>query len=210
MPQQLPKPIRQFVLICVLLEFLALLGLVGGLGQGIRNLMVAVGGFWPSLLAGYPGGYPGQWIVMFATATLIHGGPLHLIMNMIGLAYFGQMVTERAGDRAFWPVAGLSALGSGIVFGLLATSPAPMVGASGILFGLLGTIGIWAVRDRLTLGASLRPLMGPAMAFIGFNVVMTLVVANVAWQAHLGGAIGGAVAGLVAWRPPRAAGARRP
>ena len=209
MTQQLAKPIRQFILICVLVEFIALLGLFGGMGQGLRNLLVALGGFWPTLLAGFPGGYPGQSLIMFATSTVIHGGPLHLFMNMAGLAYFGSMVIERVGERAFWPVVGLSAIGAGGVFALLATSAAPMVGASGILFGMLGAVGIWAVMDRMAMGASLRPLMKPTFAFVGLNIALSLVVANVAWQAHLGGALGGAVAGLVAWKPPRAVAWRR-
>lgn len=209
MNQQLAKPIRHFILICVLVEVIALLGMFGGLGQGLRNLLVAVGGFWPTLLAGYPSGYPGQSIVMFATSTVIHGGPLHLFMNMAGLAYFGGMVIERVGEKAFWPIVGLSAIGAGGVFALLATSAAPMVGASGVLFGMLGAMGIWAMLDRIARGDSLRPLLGPTFAFIGLNVVLSVVVANVAWQAHLGGAIGGAVAGLVAWRPPRALAWRR-
>lgn len=199
-----PFPLRVFVMICLLVEFLALLGLFAGIGNGLRNLAVALGGFWPALLYGQEGFYPGQAIVMFASSTVIHGGPLHLGMNMMGLLWLGPPVIARVGERGFWPIAGLSALGAGALFALLTQEPTPMVGASGVLFGLLGALGTWAVLDLRAMGRSLRPLLAPTLSFVGFNVALTLAVpGTLAWEAHLGGALGGALAGWVAWQPPR-------
>ena len=50
MTQTLPLPVRRFALICVLLEVASLAGGLAGLGQGVRNIFVLLGGFWPNLL----------------------------------------------------------------------------------------------------------------------------------------------------------------
>lgn len=206
----LPLPMRVFVLTCLLVEFTALAGIFAGIGAGLRNLAVALGGFWPALLHGADGFYPGQALVMFATSTVIHGGPLHLGMNMLGLMWLGPMVVARLGARGFVPIAGLSALGAGGLYALLSQENIPMVGASGILFGFVGALGTWAVLDRRSIGASLRPLAGPALSFVGFNVALTLALpGTLAWEAHLGGALAGALAGWVAWQPPRWVAMRR-
>lgn len=196
----MPPAIRAFVLTCAVLEVLALFGPVVFGGDGVRRLMLALGGFWPELLAGAPGVYPGQAIVMFATSAVLHGGPLHLFMNMVGLLWLGPMITERIGPRAFWPIAGLSALGSGMGFALLSQSPVPMVGASGVLFGLLGVVAVWEVLDRMRRRAALRPLMEQAGIFLALNVALMLLAGgSIAWQAHLGGFVAGLVCGWFTW-----------
>jgi rhomboid protease GluP len=201
MTTPVPLPLRQFILACIALELLSLGGRLVGLGEGLRNALIAIGGFWPGLLAGMSPQFPGQEIAMFATSAVLHGGPLHLAMNMVGLMWLGPMIVDRLGDRGFWPLAGLSALGAGTLYALLATSNLPMVGASGVLYGLLGAIAVWVALDHRAQGRTLRPYALHAAVFLGLNILLTVSASGaVAWEAHLGGFIAGAACGLLTWR----------
>jgi membrane associated rhomboid family serine protease len=194
-----PASIRTFVLICCAFELLALAGAVLGFGSAMRNLLLTFGGFWPELLAGATRIYPGQPIAMFATSAFLHGGLLHLFMNMVAMLWLGPIVVARVGERAFWPLAGLCALGAGAVYGLMSNSGMPMVGASGVLFGFLGIVATWTFLDRLTRRLSLRPLVHQALVFAALNVALTLLSGVIAWQAHLGGLLAGVLCGVLTW-----------
>ncbi|MEX0281954.1 MAG: rhomboid family intramembrane serine protease [Arenibacterium sp.] len=199
-PRQ-PASVRHFVLVCVAIEVLATLGFLLNPSDGIRTLLIYFGGFWPSLMDGHPGALPGQVVYMFATSAFIHGGWLHLAMNMFALMWLGPIIVRRAGRAAFWPLSGLSALGAGAGYALLSNSGAPMVGASGVIFGLLGAVACWTVLDQLARRASLRPLMQQALVLLVLNVALTLLSdGSIAWQAHLGGFIAGAICGALSWR----------
>lgn len=198
---ELPPPIRQFVAACVILELVSLGSQVVGLGEGVRNALISIGGFWPGLLAGMSPYFPGQEIAMFGTSAVLHGNPIHLAMNMFGLMWLGPMVVDRLGHRGFWPVAGLSALGAGVCYALLAPANVPMVGASGVLFGLLGAVFVWFVLDHRARGQSLSPYATHAAVLIGLNGFLALSSnGQIAWQAHLGGFLAGVGCGLLTWR----------
>ena len=200
----MPTSVRVFALVSAALELVAIFGTLFLLGEGMRRVMLALGGFWPELLSGAPGIYPGQAITMFATSAVLHGGPLHLFMNMVGLMWLAPMITERIGERAFWPIAGLSALGAGLGFTILSESLLPMVGASGVIFGLLGVVAYWELRDRLRARTGLRLLAEQAAVFVALNLaLMFLAGGSIAWQAHLGGFLAGLACGHVTWPDPR-------
>ena len=138
---------------------------------------------------------------MFFSSVFLHGGPLHLFMNMMGLVWLGPIVAQRIGNEAFWLIAGLSAIGSGIAFTLLSGSNLPMVGASGVLFGYLGTVLVWTILDLLERRESLLPLMKQSFAFLVLNVaIVVLAPVGIAWHAHLGGLFAGGTIGLFTWR----------
>lgn len=178
-------------------------GLVAGTGHTMRSFLVTIGGFWPDLLKGAQPLFPAQSITMFGTTAFLHGGPVHLIMNMIGLLWLGPIIVERAGRAAFWPIAGLCALGAGGLFALLANQSTPSVGASGVLFGFLGTVSVWSVLDRYIRGESLIQLVQHGCAFLAINLAITLSNSGaIAWEAHLGGFLAGAFCGWISWRSP--------
>lgn len=204
MLRTLPRSVSRFLLVCVALELCALLSEIAGFGSTVRRFLIVWGGFWPGLLSGDDGMYPGQQVLMFASSAVVHGGPLHLLMNMLGLVWLGPLIVRRAGPRAFWPIAGLSALGSGFGYALLSSGNTPMVGASGVLFGFLGAVAVWAVLDRLARKQSLLPIIQNALVLVFLNVaLMVLSPASVAWQAHLGGLLAGAIAGAMTWHGGR-------
>lgn len=191
-------------MICLVLELLAVSGHAIGRGEGIRNLLITLGGFWPDMLGSATPFYPGQPIVMFASSAFLHGNPLHLLMNLFGLVWLGGFVIDRIGAPGFWPLAGLSALGAGLLYAVLSTSFVPMVGASGIVFGLLGAVAAWEVLDRYSRGVSLTPLLQQAAVLVALNVALTFSAhGGIAWEAHVGGFLAGILGGLLTWRRPR-------
>jgi membrane associated rhomboid family serine protease len=178
-----------------------------------RQLGWQYGGFWAGLWHGWVPNYPGQPWTMVLSYSLLHAGPAHLLGNLAGLWALGG--TLRAGQGtarvlAVW-VAGI--LGGALVFGVLATSPAPMVGASGAVFGL---VGAWWWADAVRPGSGPGPspglwmrraarAAGIGLLLVAANVAMYLSsAAGIAWETHLGGFLAGAA--LVAALPRRPGG----
>ena len=198
-----PQPVKLFLFACVFFEIVALAGMLAGYGASMRGFLVAVGGFWPDLLKGATPAFAGQPVFMFGTTAFLHGGPLHLFMNMVGLLWLGPIIVDRVGKAAFWPIAGLSALGAGGLFAALASSGTPSVGASGVLFGFLGTVALWEILDRCARRDSLMPVVQNGLAFLAINVALTLASpGNIAWEAHVGGFLAGTLCGFITWHRP--------
>jgi membrane associated rhomboid family serine protease len=82
--------------------------------------------------------------------------------------------------------------GFGGSLGVLALSDPfqPVVGASGAIFGLMGAFIV--IQRRL--GGNMTSLL----VLVGINLVIGFLPGvNIAWQAHLGGLVVGALAGLI-------------
>lgn len=177
----------------VAVEFVLLAADQGWVGPAnLRTLAYSDGAFWVAFLHGIQPNYVGQPVTMFFTYAFLHGGWLHLVVNMFALFGFGNAIVQRIGQKRFLWAYGICVLGGGVGFGLLSTSPQPMVGASGALFGLLGIWVCWDYLDRRHYGDSLW-VTGRALLFlILYNVVFWLLLSgHLAWQTHLGGFVAG-------------------
>lgn len=160
------------------------------------------GALWPQLFEGVRPMFPGQQVIMFFTYGFLHGGLLHLGMNMLALFVLARSLSQAMSGGAMVALYALSQLVAGAVQLWLSDSQLPVVGASGAIFGLAGAEIAIAARILLARGGSLRPLAGPVAQFILLNVALSLAVPNIAWQAHLGGALAGVVMGAL-YRPRR-------
>lgn len=197
--------------LCVLAEAV-LLGADWGLwgGRHWRAMAYGYGAFWAGILHGWRSNYPGQGLVMFFTYAFLHGGPGHLAGNMVVLWVFGRAAEARLGAWRFALLYLGAMLGGGVGFGLLATSPAPMVGASGAIFGLAGAWVIWGWQDRRAVGLRGWQALAPALwATLGLVVInlatWVLLSGQLAWETHLGGTLAGMALALAlrgAARPP--------
>lgn len=102
-------------------------------------------GFIPARLSGLvdvPGALP-AWITPFSSA-LVHGGWLHLGVNMVMLVFVGSMVERVIGG----PALVFSYVFGGLVAALAQylvdpASPVPMVGASGAVSALFGLYALF-------------------------------------------------------------------
>lgn len=138
---------------------------------------------------------------MFLTYGFLHGGLLHLGMNMLALYVLARSlaVAMPGGDgRALRAVAAGGGGGAAVAVGQPAAGGGRLGGdlrAGGAEIAIAG-------RILLARGGSLRPLAGPVAQFILLNVALTLAVPNIAWQAHLGGALAGVAIGAL-YQPRR-------
>ena len=110
----------------------------------IYCLGLFVGPWFDRLFALWPlGGGFLPWQV--ATYAFLHGSPMHLFFNMLGLWMFGSEL-ERIWGRnrfmQFYAASVLSAALMQLLVNMLLGSPFPTVGASGGLFGLLLAFGM--------------------------------------------------------------------
>lgn len=189
--------------VCILVELVLQLADLRLIGSPLwRSLAYQNGAFWPGLLHGWQPNYRLQPVAMFFTYAFLHGGLGHLAGNMLTLVALGEIVVERAGSRGFVMVYAASSLGGAALFGLLAASPQPMVGASGALFGLAGAWQYWdhAGRDH---GRFWR-LIRIAALLVLLNVVLWIMLDGVlAWQTHLGGFLAGWITAAALARRPR-------
>jgi len=158
----------------------------------LRDVAMMYGAFWPRLLTDWSPVFQGQNISMFVTYAFLHGGFLHMLFNMLILLHLGRETVIRLGPKGFLLAFVItSAFGAG-TYALLATSAAPMLGASGAVFGLFGTTLYWDFQRRRHLGASLEPVWRTLIGLVVMNVVLFFLVDGMlAWQAHLGGFLAG-------------------
>jgi len=153
-------------------------------------------------------------------SLFLHGGWTHLLGNMLFLWIFGNNVEDRLGRPAFlaFYLAGgaIAALGQVVID---PTSTVPLVGASGAIAATLGAYIVLYPGARITtllfLGILAQVIEVPAIVILGFWFVLQLLdgaaslgatsaQGGVAFFAHIGGFIAGALVGLLI----RAAGPR--
>lgn len=131
------------------------------------------------------------------TCLFLHGGVIHLFMNVWCLLAVGPIVERFFGRLAFGSLYLLAGLGGSIAtlwFHPIVTS----VGASGAVFGLFGgLLGFLAIRRKEVPASVLRPMGSGAVAFIAYNVLFGMMVPGIDNSAHLGGLFTGFLAGLL-------------
>lgn len=127
------------------------------------------------------------------TASLLHGGILHLLLNLYALFLFGRVGEELGGSRRLV----LLFFGAGIIgfIASLLTRPDVLsVGASASIFGLMG----YVLTYRLVyLPRRWLPLDGWLLQIIVLNVVLGFSIPGIDQAGHLGGLAGGIALGAV-------------
>jgi membrane associated rhomboid family serine protease len=131
------------------------------------------------------GVYAGEWWRIF-TVAFTHASWLHLGSNMLAFFQLGNIV-ERYYGRARYAFLLLASLViSSFAALMLIPANEPCVGASGMIFGLFGVMLVSGKR----MGVDYRQVLG----LIVLNLVISFTVPNIAWQAHVGGLVGGYLA----------------
>ena len=153
----------------------------------------------------------GHQLITILTAMFMHAGWLHIIGNMVYLWAFGPQIENAMGPvkyLAFYLLSGLAASAAQIA--MMPSSTIPNLGASGAIAGVMGAFIVTYPRDRIRtvvfLGYFVRITLVPAGFLIGFWFIIQLFsqigsVADaqsgggVAYAAHVGGFIFGAISG---------------
>lgn len=136
-----------------------------------------------------------QWHRL-VTSGFLHGSPLHLAVNMYVLWMFGTAVEAMFGTVLF----ALIYFGSELTSSLFALwfrrrdKDYTMVGASGAIAGIVVAFCLNQPFTPLYLfGILPMPAIVAAIAFIGWSIFSMGNKGRTAHEAHLGGAIGGAL-----------------
>ncbi len=148
------------------------------------------------------------------TDMFMHGGWMHLIFNMWFLWIFGPAMERRFGSLGFLALYVAGGMTANVVH--IAThidSTEPVIGASGAVAAVIAAYAVtypWArVLSFVPLG--FIPLIFPLPAFLfafawfgmqllqgSIELTSSTMAASVAWWAHIGGFVFGALVGLIA------------
>ncbi|MEM6639897.1 MAG: rhomboid family intramembrane serine protease [Pseudomonadota bacterium] len=141
------------------------------------------------------------------TSMFMHGGWMHLIGNMWFLWIFGDNVEDAMGPGRFFLFYLLSGLAAAILQIVADTgSVIPMVGASGAIGGVMGAYIVLYpkvhVHLLVILGFFVTTFTVPAVAMLGYWLIVQFLGGvsslgatggGVAFWAHVGGFVGGAL-----------------
>lgn len=147
--------------------------------------------------------------IPFLSSAFLHGGWLHIIINMWTLFIFGSSLEGRLGSAKFFLFYLCCAVSSTYAHGYFnSASGSPVIGASGAIAGVIGAYVLTFPQARVTL---LVPIIIipfvfsiPAVAFgvvwFGTQVLQGVwemsapgVGDRIAWWAHIGGFVSGLV-----------------
>jgi membrane associated rhomboid family serine protease len=152
----------------------------------------------------------GRQLITLLTAMFMHAGWLHIVGNMVFLWAFGPEIEDAMGRTryvVFYLLCGLAASVAQIV--AMPDSTVPNLGASGAIAGVMGAFLITYPRDQIRtlilFGWFTRITVIPAAILIGLWFVVQLFsqlgamadvqMGGVAYMAHVGGFVFGAVTG---------------
>jgi membrane associated rhomboid family serine protease len=122
------------------------------------------------------------------TSAFLHENFIHIGFNMYLLYLLGMMLEPAIGWLRFTTIY-FTALFVGS-FGVLFATNAPSLGASGAIFGLMGA-AVVELRAR-----GIGVMQSGIGGLIVINLILSFSLANISVGAHIGGLIGGALAGL--------------
>lgn len=127
-------------------------------------------------------------LIRIVTSLFVHGGLIHLLLNLYSLYIIGPQLESFFGKTKFL----LIYLGSGIVGNLFSMlfqgDYVVSVGASGAIFGLLGALLYFGYHYRVYLSGVIKSQIIPLIIlnlFIGFSL------SGINNVAHIGGLLGG-------------------
>lgn len=149
----------------------------------------------------------GQWWT-FLTASFLHAGPDHLILNALALFFFGKAAEAELGTKKTAAlyfgaaiVGNLAVLGATFI-GIMPPD-VPTVGASAAIFGLMGAAMLLKPFEFVFYPYLIPiPLVLVALLYTLFNiaefisVLATRAETNIAYAAHLGGLAVGMATGF--------------
>jgi membrane associated rhomboid family serine protease len=149
-------------------------------------------GYLPHVPGGPLGVAAGQWYRLVTSAFVTPGaglsglGFLDILFNMWALIFVGPALEGYLGRLRFLSVYLLSAIGGGVMYYYLASPTVAAAGASGAIYGLFGAWFVVARRLRLdSRGIVMLIAINLAISFIWRDAI--------AWQAHIGGLLTGAL-----------------
>ena len=147
--------------------------------------------------------YKEPWTLVTSMFTHSDSDMWHFLFNMVTLYFLGNFLYNMIGAKRFLIVYFLAGIVGNLFFVLIFQLMNPdtigaTVGASGAIFGVGAALAVLEPMSKIMI----FPIPIPVPMWIGISgllVVMTFIAylgSNIAWEAHLGGAIIGALYAL--------------
>ncbi len=154
----------------------------------VAQLLDGIGALSPA------GVIEGQWWRL-VTMGFVHGGFLHLLMNMVFLYLAGRYIEQMWGHVRYLLIYLAGLLGGSCL--AIAHTPGLSVGASGAVCGLLGAEAVWFFFNGKYLPRSL--LRQARFSLISSAILLVFISSfkDVSGWGHGGGAAAGALAALL-------------
>ena len=177
-----------------------ILAWAGVAALGIQQQAWAIGSFLPARASEPLGAAAIPFWLTPLTATLLHGGMLHLVLNLVMLVYCGRQVELALGSAGLVLLYVIGAYTAAL--GQYLYDPAShvaMIGASGAISAVFGAYALLYGRRRLVGGnvrlSGLLNMMWLLATWIGLQLLIGIAMSGggmlVAIWAHIGGFIGG-------------------
>ncbi len=176
-------PRATYALIAInIVAFLTEQGQVSPTGTGIHGTVIDEGVLYRAAIA------EGHQYWRLVSSAFLHENLIHIGFNMYLLYLLGMMLEPAIGSSRFAAIYLTSLLAGS--FGALFATAAPSLGASGAVFGLMGAAVVELRARRVSV------MQSGIGGLIVINLIFSFTFANISVGAHVGGLIGGALAGL--------------
>ncbi|MFP8905264.1 rhomboid family intramembrane serine protease [Streptomyces atacamensis] len=163
--------------------------------RSLLGVLTMLGYAYDPAAADWVGVADGEWHRML-TSAFLHQEIWHIGFNMLALWWLGPQLEAALGRWRFLALYLLSALGGSALTYLLAAQNQESLGASGAIYGLFGATAVLVRRMRYD--------MRPILVLLVINLFITFRLPNIAWEAHVGGLVVGAVIAYAMVYAPRA------
>ncbi len=136
------------------------------------------------------------WRLM--SATFLHGGIVHLGMNMWALWSTGALVERFYGNKQYLLLYLLSGLFGSLASLFFSARTGVSVGASGAIFGVVGAILAAAYTKHGKMpGSMVKALKASMLPFVAFSLFMGFTSGHIDNAAHIGGGVAGFVLAMI-------------
>jgi membrane associated rhomboid family serine protease len=204
------KSNRPYVTFALIAINIAVFAFVSGTSDKVATEILLNFAMFPVAVSGeaVTGGFMPPSLTLF-TYMFLHGGWLHVLLNMLFLFVFGDNIEDALGHGRFLVFYLLCGIAGGAAHALAAPlSNIPLVGASGAIAGVIAAYMMIRPCARITaLIFVFIPIRLASYWVLGFWAisqvwhVFSLDKSDTAWWAHVGGLAAGALL-IIVMRPP--------
>ena len=158
----------------------------GSIFNSDTNVLILLGAKVNNLIA------QGQYFRLI-TCMFLHGGIVHVGVNMYSLYAIGPMVEKVYGKTKYIAIYFVSGVCASIFSYVFSTSVS--IGASGAIFGLLGAVLVYAIKSK---GKTGNEFIRSILSVIFINIFIGATLPNIDNFAHVGGLLGGMIIAYLA------------
>jgi rhomboid protease GluP len=169
------------IMLYVVTAYLSLVYAGGSIFSSDTEVLVLLGAKVNDLIS------QGQYFRLIS-CMFLHGGIMHLAVNMYSLYAIGPMVEQAYGKAKYLAIYFIAGICSSMLSYVY--SPSISIGASGAIFGLLGAVLIFAIKSKGKTGSG---LIMNILVVIVVNIFIGMQLPGIDYFGHIGGLIGGMI-----------------